>query len=154
MSALFIILVALKLTSISEKMLISTRCICSVMPNLNKKKLNCISSYYALLPGKDGVSNWQVCKRESKILLWLSSLFPLQLTLDLRKILVTHKIFLKSRFYLISNTRNNHKKLLIKHKIANWAPQTIKMPISNGFDYLCRHFHSLNRKIWKFYLKK
>ena len=32
------------------------------------------------------------------------------------------KIFLKSRFFLISNTRNNHKKLLIKHKIANSKP--------------------------------
>ena len=28
------------------------------------------------------------------------------------------------------------------------------MTISKGFDYLSRHFHSLNRKIWKFDLKK
>ena len=30
----------------------------------------------------------------------------------------------------------------------------MKMTISYCFDYLCRHFHSSNRKIWKFYLKR
>ena len=38
-----------------------------------------------------------------------------QSNLDLRKILVTPKIFLKSRCFLISNTRNNHKKLQIEN---------------------------------------
>ena len=77
-----------------------------------------------------------------------------QWNLDLRKILEVIKIFLKSRFFLISNTRSNHEKLLIKHKIANWTPKTMKMPISNGFVNLWRNFHLLNRKILKFYLKK
>ena len=42
-----------------------------------------------------------------------------QLTFDLKKILVAPKIFLKSKFFLISNARNKHQKLLSKHKIAN-----------------------------------
>ena len=25
----------------------------------------------------------------------------------------------------------------------------MEMTITNGFDYLCRHFHPLDRKIWK-----
>jgi hypothetical protein len=37
----------------------------------------------------------------------------IQTSLDLRKILVAAKIFLKSRFFLISNMRNNLKKILI-----------------------------------------
>ena len=66
--------------------------------------------------------------------------------------LVTLKIFLKSRFFLISNTGKPLEKLLIKHKFAKWTPETTL--ISNAFDYLCRYFHSLKiGKYWNIILE-
>ena len=47
----------------------------------------------------------------------------IQWTLDLRKILGETKIFLKSRFFLISSTR----KPLKKHNMAKWTSETIQM---------------------------
>ena len=46
-----------------------------------------------------------------------------QWNLDLRKILGVTKIFLKSRFFLISNTR----KPLKKHNSAKWTSETIQI---------------------------
>ena len=47
----------------------------------------------------------------------------IQWNLDLRKILGVTKIFLKSRFFLISNAR----KPLKKHNFAKWTSETIQM---------------------------
>ena len=70
----------------------------------------------------------------------------IQWTLYLRKILGVTKIFLKSRFFLISNTR----KPLKKHNFANWTSETIQCLIAlSAYDYICRYFHPLIRKIRK-----
>ena len=63
-----------------------------------------------------------------------------QWTLDLRKILGVTKIFLKSRFFLISNTR----KPLKKHNFAKWTSETIRMSYCSIIVkcfWLCRYFH-------------
>ena len=50
--------------------------------------------------------------------------------------LVTPKIFLKSRFFLISNRKNALKKLLIRHRFAKWTSETMKMILVISLDIL------------------
>ena len=63
--------------------------------------------------------DFKECLSVEKLKLWLL----IQWNLDLRKILGVIKIFLKSRFFLISNTR----KPLQKHSFAKWTSETIQM---------------------------
>ena len=77
----------------------------------------------------------------------------IQWNLDLRKILGVTKIFLKSRFFLISNTR----KPLKKHNFAKWTSETIQISycfnIVKCFWLYLWIFSSLSIKIRKM-LKK
>ena len=67
----------------------------------------------------------------------------IQWNLDLRKILGVKKIFLKSRFFLISNTR----KPLKKHNSAKWTSETKQISrrtFSNASNYICGYLISFN----------
>ena len=73
-----------------------------------------------------------------------------QWNLDLRKILGVTKIFLKSRFFLISNTRKPLKKHKFENEHLKQYKCCIALSLSNASDYICRYVHSLIRKIWKY----
>ena len=81
----------------------------------------------------------------------------IQWNLDLRKILGVTKIFLKSRFFLISNTR----KPLKKHNSAKWTSETIQISYCfNMVKCFWLYFWIFSyllikeiRKIWKKYFE-
>ena len=74
----------------------------------------------------------------------------IQWNLDLRKFLGVTKIFLKSRFFLISNTRKPLKKHNFESEHLKQYKCCIALSLSNASYYICRYSHSLIRKIWKY----
>ena len=67
----------------------------------------------------------------------------LQWNFDLGKILGVTKIFLKSRFFLISNTRKPLKKHKFEDEHLKQYKCCIALSMSNASDYICRYVHSL-----------
>merc|ERR1712051_572119 len=61
--------------------------------------------------------------------------------LDLRKILGVTKIFLKSRFLLISNTRKPLKSITLQNVHLKQYKYPIALTLSNASDYICGYFH-------------
>ena len=76
---------------------------------------------------KDDVEFIQTVINDPLKSLKFGHILVIQTNLDLRKILVAAKIFLKSRFFPISNIRNNLKKLLLSHRFAKSTFEGIKM---------------------------
>jgi len=63
--------------------------------------------------------------------------------------MVGYKIFLKSRFFLISNARNTLK----KHRFEKWKMKQWKCFISYDCDYLYKHFNAWKGQYGKLFWK-
>ena len=75
----------------------------------------------------------------------------IQWNLDLRKILGVTKIFLKSRFFLISNTRRNPwKSITLQNEHLKQYKYLIALTLSNASDYICGYFHIFWLKLGKY----
>ena len=76
-----------------------------------------------------------------------------QWNLDLRKIFGVDKIFLKSRFFLISNTRRNPwESIRLQNECLKQYKYLIALTLSNASDYICRYFVPY-WKIWKYFFE-
>ena len=64
----------------------------------------------------------------------------------------SQKSFLNRDSYLFQTEETPGKSYL--YRFSTWTPETKKNVISNDFDHLFRHFHSLSRKIWKLFFGK
>ena len=80
---------------------------------------------YCFLNLKKKLAYKNMKKTASKVAHNRPIFFSVQWNLDLRKILGVTKIFLKSRFFLISSTR----KPLKKHNFAKWTSKTTQINI-------------------------